>query len=114
MRGVKDAIHDGIAQVEVWRGHVDFGAEDARTIGELAGLYAREEIEIFFDAAVAIRRVFAGLSEGAAVPADFVSGEIANIRFAGLDKLDRPIVDLVEVVGSVAELFPVEAEPAHV
>ena len=29
MRGVEDAVHDRVAHVEVGRGHVDFGAQDA-------------------------------------------------------------------------------------
>ena len=59
--GVEDAIHHGIAHVEIGRGHVDFGAEDARAIGKFAGAHAFKEIEIFFDGAIAEGAVFAGL-----------------------------------------------------
>ncbi len=72
MLGVEDAVHDGIAHVEVRRGHVDFGAQGARAVGEFAGLHALEQIEIFFDGAIAIGAVFAGLGEGAAVLANLV------------------------------------------
>ena len=114
VRGVEDAVHDRIAHVEVGRGHVDFGAEDAAAVGELALLHADEEVEIFFDGPVAIRAVFAGLGEGAAVLADFVGGEVVDVGLAGLDELDGPLVELAEVVGGVAEALPVEAEPADV
>ena len=70
--GVKDAVHHGIAQVEVRRSHVDFRAQSSRAIGKFAGAHALEEIEIFFDRTVAIRTVFAGLSQRAAILADFV------------------------------------------
>ena len=94
MLGVEDAVHDRVAHVEVGRRHVDFGAEGARAIGEFAGLHAREEVEIFFDGAVAIRALFAGLGEGAAVLADLVGGEVADVGFAGLDELHGPLVEL--------------------
>ena len=114
MRGVEDAVHDRVAHVEVGRGHVDFGAQHAGAVGELAGLHAGEEVEIFFDGAVAIGAVLAGLGEGAAVLANLVGGEVVDVGFAGLDELQGPLVELAEVVGGVAEAFPVEAEPAHV
>ena len=114
MRGVQDAVHDRIAHVEVGRGHVDFGAEHAAAVGEFALLHADEEVEIFFDGAVAKGAVFAGLGEGAAVLADLVGGEVVDIGLAILDELQGPLVELAEVVGGVAEAVPLEAEPAHV
>ncbi len=48
MRGVEDAIHDGIAQIEVLRRHVNLGAQGARAIGEFARVHALEQIEVFF------------------------------------------------------------------
>ncbi len=114
MRGVEDAVHHRIAHVEVGRGHVDLGAEDAAAVGELAVLHADEEVEIFFDGPVAIGAVLAGLGEGAAVLADLVGGEVVDVGLAGLDELQGPLVELAEVVGGVAEALPLEAEPADV
>ena len=85
-----------------------------RAVGELAGFHAGEEVEILFDGAVAIGRVFAGLGEGAAVLANLVGGEVVDVGLAGLDELESPLVELGEVVGGVAEAVPVEAEPADV
>jgi hypothetical protein len=109
-----DAIHDGIAHIDAGRGHVDFGAEDAAAVGELAGFHAKEEIEVFIDGAAAIGAVPAGLIEVAAVLADLIDGEVIDVGLAGLDELHGPLVELAEVVGGVAEALPVEAEPAHV
>ena len=58
MGDVENAVHDGVAHVEVGRGHVDFGAKDAGAIGEFAGLHAGEEVEVFFDGAVTVGGVF--------------------------------------------------------
>ena len=111
---VENAVHDGVAHVEVGRGHVDFGAEDAGAVGEFASLHASEEVEIFFDGTVAVGRIFSGLGEGAAVLTDFVGGEVVDVGFAGLDEFDGPGVELGEVVGGEAEALPVEAEPVDV
>ncbi len=112
--GVEDAVHDGVAHVQVGRRHVDFCSQNSRPVGELAGFHAGEEVEVFFDAAVAIGRVFAGFGESAAVLADLVGGEVVDVGFAGFDELDGPGVELGEVVGGVAEAVPLEAEPADV
>ena len=74
MLGMKNAVHHGIAHVQVGRRHVDLGAQGAGAVGELAGLHALEQVEIFFDGAVAIRAFLAGFRERAALLANF-SGE---------------------------------------
>ena len=41
--------------------------------------------------------------------------EIADVGFAGLDQLNGPLVQLIEIVGGVEQaVFPIEAQPAHV
>ena len=113
--GVQDAVHHRVAQVEVGRGHVDLGAQGAGAVGEFAGLHAREQVEVLLDGAVAVGAVLARLGEGAAVLADFVGGQVADVGLAALDELDGPLVELVEIIGGVEEaVFPVEAEPADV
>ena len=43
--------------------------------------------------------------------ADLVGGEVIDVRLAGLDQVDGPVVELVEAVGGVVEMLaPVEAE----
>ncbi len=114
MRGVDDAVHDGVAHVHVRRGHIDFGAQHAGAVRELAGLHAREQIHILFNGAVAERALFAGLGEGAAILANLVGVEVVDVGLAVLDELHRPVEELIEVIGGVAELVPGEAEPAHI
>ncbi len=64
--GVEDAVHDRVAQVDVGRGHVDFGAQDFRAVGELTGFHALEQVEVFFGRPIAGRARFAGRGECAA------------------------------------------------
>ncbi len=53
-----------------------------------------KEVEIFFDGAVAIGAVLAGLGEGAAMLADLVGGEVVDVSLAGFDELEGPLVEL--------------------
>ena len=47
--------------------------------------------------------------------ADLVGRQVVDVRLAGLDQVDGPRVELLEVVGREVEvLAPVEAEPADV
>ena len=70
--GVQDAVHHRVAHVEVGRRHVDLGAQRARSVGELAGLHAREQVEVLLHGAVAVRALLAGLGERAAVLPDLL------------------------------------------
>src|SRR5690348_13261063 len=66
MLGMQDPVHHGIAQVQIRRRHIDFGAQRTRAIEELASLHAREEIEILFHASIAIRTILPRFRESAA------------------------------------------------
>src|SRR5690242_13918212 len=66
MLGMQDPVHDGIAQVEIWRRHIDFGAQGTRAIGKLTSVHAREEIEILFHTPISIRTILSRFREGAA------------------------------------------------
>ena len=47
--------------------------------------------------------------------ADFVGRQVADVRLAVFDQLDRPIVELLEVIGRVEQpIFPIAAQPADV
>ena len=114
MVGVQDAVHDRIAHVEIGRRHVNLGTQNAGAVGKLALSHALEEIEIFFRRATTVRTLFAGLGERAAMLANLFGAQIVDVGFAVFDQLDRPFVELAKVVGGVAEIVPLEAEPVHV
>ena len=70
MLGVQDAVHHGIAHVQIWRSHINLRPQNSRAIRELARPHALEEIHVLFYRAVAVRAIFAGLGERAAVLAN--------------------------------------------
>ena len=115
VRRVHDAVQDRVAQVDVRRGHVDPGPQDARTVRERARAHPREELEVLVRRPLPKRAVAAGLGQRAAVLADLIGGQVVDIRVPGQDEMDGPVVELLEVVRRVVEVrAPVEAEPADV
>ncbi len=59
--------------------------------------------------------VLTRLGEGAAVLANLVGREVVDVGLAGPDQVNRPFVELIEVVGREVEMLaPVEAQPADV
>ena len=98
MLGVEDAVQHRVAQVDVGRGHVDPGPQHARPVGELAGAHALEQVEALRRRPAAPRTLAAGLGERAAVLADLVGAQVVDVGLSGLDELDGPLVELLEVV----------------
>ena len=91
----------------------------ARSVREPSGnspaLHALEQVQVLLDGAVAVRALLARFGQRAAILADLLGGQVADVGLAGFDQLHRPLVELVEIVGGVEEaVFPVEAQPAHV
>jgi hypothetical protein len=62
MMRMANAIHGGIAQIDIRRGHVDLGAQYARAFGQRAAAHLFEQRQVFFHAAIAIGTVAARLS----------------------------------------------------
>ncbi len=115
MMGVTDAVEDRVAQVDVRRRHVDLGAQRAGAVGELAAPHAGEQVEVLLDAALAERAVLARFGQAAAVGAHLLGIEVANEGLAGLDQMNRPLVQLIEIVGGIVLLTgPLEAQPLDV
>ena len=115
MLGVENAVHDGIAQIEIGRGHVDLRAQGAGAIGKFAHAHAFEKIEALLDGTVAVRAFPARLGQCAAILAHLIARKIANVGFAGAHQFLRPLVELAEIVGGVkSTTLPIETQPAHV
>jgi hypothetical protein len=96
--GVQDAVHDRVAQQQVARGHVDPGPQRAAAVGELAGAHAREQVEVLVDAAVAPGAVASRLGRTAAVLADGLAVQVADIRLALANQLDGTVVEFAALL----------------
>ncbi len=114
VRGLPDPVHDGIAQVEVTRGHVDLRAQGPGPVFELARAHAAEQVQVLLAGAIAVRTLPARLGQGTAVLGHLIGREIVHVGRTRLDELHGPLIELFEVIARVVEvLAPVEAEPAH-
>ena len=71
----------GIAQVEIRRRHIDLGPQRSRAIRKFARPHALEQVQIFFDGAVAIRALLARLGQRSALLAKLV-GAIRSQTYA--------------------------------
>ena len=115
VRLVHDAVNHGVAHVDVAGRHVDLGPQHLGAVRKFAVLHTGEEIEILFDAAPAIGAVLAGLSQRAAIGADFLGVQIVDIGLTIFDQVHGPVIELIEIVGGMARrAVPFEAHPADV
>lgn len=73
MMGMDDAVQDRIAHIEVRAGHVDLSTQYFFAVAVLAFLHFGKELQVFFDAAAAVRAFLARRAEGTAVFADFIA-----------------------------------------
>ncbi len=104
MMDVTDTVEDGVAQVDVGRSHVDFGAEDVLAVGKFSGFHSAEQVKIFLDRALAVGAVLASLGQRAAKRADFLGGKAVHICFALLDKVFGTLIKFIEIIGRVVEV----------
>ena len=114
VRRMADAVHHRIAQIDVGRTHVDLGAQHPCAIGKFTRLHALEQIQVFGDGTVAVGAVRARLGQSAAVGANFFLAEIVDVGVARFNELERPFVELAEVVGRVQDVWRLVAQPADV
>jgi hypothetical protein len=111
----RDTIERGIAQIDVGRRHVDLRPQRVGAVGEFPVPHAAKQVEVLGDGPVPVRRLAPGIGQGAAVLPDLVRRQLVHVRQPLADKLDGPLVELLEVVrGVVLAILPVEPEPPHV
>ena len=115
VRGFEDAIHHRIAQVQVWRGHVDLRPEGPGAVLELAGPHPLEEAQVLLDRPVVVGALLSGSGERSAILAYLLGAQVTDVGLALLDQPHREVVELLIVAGGeVLVLGPVEPQPADV
>ncbi len=115
MRCPFDAVKDRVPHDDVWRSHIDFGAEDMGPILEFTCPHPCKQVQILLDGAVSIRALLARLGQGAAVLPDLIGTQVSDIGLAVFDQLDGKLIELLEIVGGIEEaIFPVEAQPVDI
>ena len=111
---VADAVDDRVAHVEVAGGKVNLCAQRLGPLRELAVFHALKKIEVFFDRTVAVRRD-RGLSDVAAILAELLRRQIADIGKSLFDQLDGIFVVLFKIIRAIEEpVSPVKAQPVDI
>ena len=112
--GVLDAVEEGISEHHVGGCHVYLGTQDLLSVGIFAFLHLAEEPEVLLDAAVPVRTFLTGSIDSTASFADLFLALVVYIGETFLYELLGPLIELVEIVGGVEFLVPLEAHPADV
>lgn len=109
------AVHDWVAEVHVWRRHVDFRAEHTCAFVEFTCIHAQEEVEVFFGSTVAVGTFFAWSLRSAFLTGDFFACLVVDVGFAFFDKAHGEVKEFGEIIaGVVFAVSPVETEPVNV
>ncbi|MNC27643.1 hypothetical protein D3C75_758200 [compost metagenome] len=98
MMRMGNPVNDRITQVNIWRGHVNFGAKHLFAIFEFSSTHAAEQVQILFDRALPVRAVYPRLSQRTAVFTDLVSGQVIDVRFSFLNQQLCPFVHFPKII----------------
>ncbi len=110
-----DAVNHRVAQVDIGRGHVDLGAQHHRTIGELTGAHAREQVQIFCHGTVTVGAIFTRLGQRAAIFAHLLRRQIVNVSQPLVNQFHRVGIQLLEIIRRPAHIaVPGKTQPAHI
>ena len=82
MGRLANPVQRRVAQIHIWRRHIDFCPEYVRTIFELAGTHALKQIEILFDRSLTMRAVPPRFRQRATMRANLLGIETVDIGLA--------------------------------
>ena len=77
--GVPDPVDDRVAQLHVWRRHIDLSPQDFGPVGVFARPHPLEQVEVFVDAPVAEFTHAARLGGRAFLSGNFFRGRIVYV-----------------------------------
>ena len=111
---IDDAVDDGVAEVHVGVGHINLGAEHHRAFGQFAAVHLLKQGEAFLYGAVAEGAFGTGLRGRAFLLSYFLAGLLVNVCLALFDEPHGKVPELLEIVGGIIYIAPLEAEPFDV
>ena len=114
MMCILDAIEKRVTHEHIRMSHINLCSEHLLALCIFAILHLAEELEIFFNTSVAIWAVGSWLLYGSAIARDFFLSLVVNIGKASLDELLCPVIQLLEIVRSIAFFFPLKTEPLDI
>ena len=108
------AVDDRVAEVHVRVCHIYFGTQYHSTFFHFAVAHLLEQRQVFFDRTVAIRTIDTRLGRGSFLLGDNFRTLFVDIGFSFFDQTDGKIPQLLEIVGCVIDVTPMESEPFYI
>ena len=98
---IKDTIKYWVTKIQIWGAHVYLRPQGSGTFSKSSLFHLLKKIEVFFYGSVTERTFLARFDQ---IPAQFthlLKAEVTNKSFMILDQLNRPIMELPEIVGGM-------------
>lgn len=108
------AVDDGVAEVHVGVGHVYLGTEHHGSFLYFAAVHLLEQLQVFFDGAVAVGAFHTRLGGGTFLFGYLFGSLFVDVGLAFLDEADGEVPQLLEVVRSIVFVSPLVAQPLDI
>ena len=107
-------IDDRVAEVHIGAGHINLGTEHHLAFLDFAGVHLLEQSEAFFDRTVAVWAFCTRLGRSALLCGDVFRRLFVDVSLAFLNQADGKVPQLLEVIGCIIFISPLESEPLDV
>ena len=110
----QDPIHNRVSHIHIRMRHIDFGSQHTAFLFLLSRAHSFEEAEILLDRSVSKWRVLTRFGQRAARETYLFRGLVVHIGFPRANQFERPLIKLIEIVGGIAQLVPLAAQPTNI
>ena len=104
MLRVTNTINRGVTQIHVRRRHFDFQPQHLSSVSMQTPFHLVEEAQVFFNASITKRRVFARLRQRTAIGANVLRRLAIDVGQTAFDEVLREGVERVEIVARVEQM----------
>ena len=114
MRSVDDSVDDGVAEVHVRVCHIQLGTKHHAALYRLGSVHLVEKLQAFLNGTVAVRRSHTWSSRCALLFCNLLCCLLVNVSVSVLYHPYGELPKLIEIVGSIIYVAPLESEPRDV
>ncbi len=104
-------VDDRVAHVHIGRCHIDLGSQHHFPFGNLPAVHLVEQLHRLLNRPIPVRAIRTR-HRGSSFLFGYLFGRLLiHVRFSFFDQFLREIPQLLEVIGSIINVLPVESEP---
>jgi len=108
------AVDNRVAEVHIGACHIYFGTQHHLSFFYFSGVHLLEQFECLLYRAVAVRAFYTRLGGRAFLCGNHFGALFVYISFSFLDETDGEVPQLLEVVGCIIFISPLESEPLDI